>query len=166
MSGLKLSSYLRNKLLDASGASLADLLNPSAQGTLGNGSKLLIFGGPVPAGPDSATGSATLLCTIRNVTGTGSDYNLNFDTASDGVMEKLSSDTWEGTVSNAGEMDATFFRVVTHADAGTAADTTTYARLQGEIATSGQVGILSDTKLTHAGTQQIDYFSVSLPSGS
>lgn len=166
MSGLKLSTYLRNKLLDASGASLADLLNPSAQGTLGNGSKLLIFKGTVPASPDDATSGATLICTIRNVTGTGSDYNLNFDTAANGVMEKLAADTWSGSVANPGDAVATFFRVVSHADAGTAADTTTYARLQGEIATSGQVGILSNTALAHGSTQSIDYFSVSLPSGS
>lgn len=165
MSGLKLSTYLRNKLLDASGASLADLLNPSVQGTLGNGSKLLIFKGTVPASPDDATSGATLICTIRNVTGTGSDYNLNFDTAANGVMEKLAADTWSGTVVNSGGV-ATFFRVVSHADEGTAADTTTYARLQGEIATSGQVGILSNTTLTNGLTQAIDYFSVSLPSGS
>lgn len=89
-----------------------------------NGGKLQIYGGTVPAGRDSAIGSATLLREI------GSGAGINFEaTPVDGMIVKSTSENW--SAANVATGTATFYRFVTQADDGTAS--TSQVRLQGSV---------------------------------
>lgn len=115
-----------------------------------------IYSGAVPADADAAL-TGTLLCTIsNNSTGTG----INLDTvAVTGIILKLGSEVWSGV--NAATATATYYRHVAVGDTGVLS--TTQARIQGDIATSGQEMNLSSVALTNGATQTIDYYSVALP---
>lgn len=115
-----------------------------------------IYSGAVPADADAAV-TGTLLVTIsNNSTGTG----INLDTtAVGGVILKLASETWSGTVATGGT--ASYYRHVGSADSGVLS--TTQPRLQGDVATSGQELNLSSVSLVSAATQTIDYYSIALP---
>lgn len=156
--GLRLSTAMRNALLET--GSFIDTINNTAAATDTSGSKLIIFRGSVPASADDAVPSTDVLVVIENHVGS-TNYNLNFGAASGGVIAK-DADTWSGTIATAGT--ATFFRMITAADNGYAADSGhIYPRLQGEISADGTaVGTLSNTSLT-SGTQIIEYFYLSLP---
>jgi hypothetical protein len=142
---LKASTGLRNKILDT-----GSLKSTMALGFIN------IYAGTVPADADASIGSATLLCTIsNNSTGTG----LTLDTAAAGVLPKTSSETWSGV--NAASGTASFYRHVAVGDDGTAS--TTQARLQGSVATSGAELNLTSTALSSGATQNVDFYSINLP---
>lgn len=143
---IKTSTGLRNKLLDT--GSLDTVL------ALGF---IKIYAGAVPASADAALGAATLLSTISlNSTATG----LSFEAAAvNGTLSKLSAEVWSGT--NVAGGTATFYRHIAPGDDGTLS--TTQARIQGTIGTSGADMNLSSTTLSNGATQTIDYYSVTLP---
>jgi UDP-N-acetylglucosamine enolpyruvyl transferase len=143
---IKTSTGLRNALLDT--GSLKSTFN------LGF---LKIYAGTVPADADASLGSATLLCTVSvNSTGTGITFAAS---ASGGTIVKNSGEVWSGV--NVATGTASFYRLVTAGDTGGAS--TTEARIQGTVATSGADLNLTSTSLTASATQTIDYYSLSLP---
>lgn len=90
-----------------------------------------IYSGTQPANPDTAA-SGTLLVTV-SLSGAGT--GMHFETAATaGMIPKKVSETWSGTGLATGT--AGWFRIRLTTEAGTAA-TTTLARADGSIATSG-----------------------------
>lgn len=145
---IKASTGLRNKLLDT-----------SPLRTLFSYGYLLLYAGPVPSSADDAIvgGTHTLLCDIRNNdTTTGITFASS---ASGGAITKNLSETWSRAAANTGT--ATFYRLVASSDTG--ASSTTEARLQGSIGTSGADLNLTTTSLNATTVYTIDTFSVSLP---
>lgn len=142
---MKLSTGLRNTLLGS-----GNLKTTMALGFV------KIYAGTVPATADDSIGSATLLCTISvNSTGTG----ITFDAPSAAVISKAAAEVWSGV--NAASGTATFFRHVAVGDTG--ALSTTEARVQGTVGTSGADLNLSSVSLTNGATQTIDYYTIALP---
>lgn len=145
----KASTGLRNAILDTA----------SVKATLALGF-INIYSGPEPLTADDAIGSQgtnVLLCTI-SVSGGGG--GLSFDTAaSAGSLAKAPAEVWKGT--NVASGTASFYRHVAVGD--TAASSTTEARIQGSIGTSGKELNLSDTGLTVGAEQSIDHYVVSHP---
>lgn len=145
---VKASTGLRNKLLDTSPLK-----------TIFNLGYLLLYAGPVPDSADDAIvgGTHTLLCDVRNNnTTTGITFA---STASGGAITKNLSETWSRAAGNTGT--ATFYRLVTSSDTGAAS--TSEARVQGTIGTSGADLNLTTTSLVSATIYTIDSFSLSLP---
>lgn len=145
---VKASTGLRNKLLDT-----------SPLRTIFSGGYLLLYAGPVPSSADDAIvgGTHTLLCDVRNNnTTTGITFASS---ASGGSITKNLSETWSRAAANTGT--ATFYRLVASTDTG--ASSTTEARLQGSIGTSGADLNLTTTSLNASTVYTIDTFSVSLP---
>lgn len=145
---VKASTGLRNKLLDT-----------SPLRTIFSGGYLLLYAGPVPSSADDAIvgGTHTLLCDVRNNnTTTGITFASS---ASGGSITKNLSETWSRAAGNTGT--ATFYRLVASTDTG--ASSTTEARLQGSIGTSGADLNLTTTSLNASTVYTIDTFSVSLP---
>jgi hypothetical protein len=146
---LKASTGLRDAVL-ATGSIKATL----------DGGFIQIYSGPAPLTADDAIGSQganTLLCTI-SVDGLGG--GINFDAAAaSGALSKAPGETWKGT--NAVGGTAAFYRHVATGDDGTLS--TTQARLQGDIAVTGAELNLSSITLTGGAEQNIDSYSVALP---
>lgn len=142
---LKASTGLRTKLLDT-----GSLKSIFAAGFI------KIYSGAAPADADAAV-TGTLLCTVSiNSTGTG----INFaSAASAGTLAKASGEVWSGA--NVASGTAGYFRHVAAGDDGTLS--TTQARLQGAVATSGGELNLSSVALTSAATQTVDYYTCALP---
>jgi hypothetical protein len=141
--GLKLSTGLRNKLLDTG----------SLDATL-NGGKIRIFAGSAPADADAAE-TGTLIVEVSN-----GGAGVNFEAAAvAGVISKLSSETWSGT--NVATLTATHYRHVAAGDTGVLS--TTQARIQGTVSTVGADMNLSSVALVSGATQAIDFYSVTLP---
>jgi len=91
----------------------AVLVTGSVSGTLTDGF-INIYAGDVPADANASIGAATLLCTISD---NGGVDGLDFEAAAvDGVLSKLSSQTWKGE--NAATGTAAFFRYVMTGDTG------------------------------------------------
>lgn len=125
---------------------------------------LKIYSGSQPATADAAiTGS--LLCTITVSSGAwvaGSPtYGLEFGTAASGAISKASGDVWSGT--NVATGTAGYFRLYANATDDGSLDTSTYARIDGAIATSGSQLNLSSTSLVAAATLTIDTFTITFP---
>ncbi|MEO8391224.1 hypothetical protein [Polaromonas sp.] len=118
-----------------------------------------IYAGTVPATADDALGSATLLCTIsESDTGTGITFDDNV--VAPGVAQKNTGEVWSGTNVDSGT--ATFFRHVAVGDDGTSS--VVQPRLQGTVAVGGgDLNLLPNTVLTSGAGQDIDYYTVALP---
>lgn len=144
---IKLSTGLRNAALVT--GSLKSLLD---------GKVLKLYAGTVPATADAALGGATLVCTVSNdATGTG----LTFDgTPVNAVLFKTAAEIWRGV--NAATASVSFYRLEAAADAGGAS--TTEQRVQGTIGAGGGADMnLSSVALTTGASQNIDFFSIELP---
>lgn len=142
---IKTSTGMRNKMLDA---------NPFK--TIMNLSFIKIYTGSAPADADAAV-SGTLLCTIsNNSTGTGVTMAAS---ATSGTITKNASEVWSGV--NAATGTAGYYRHVAAGDDGTSS--TTQARIQGSIGTSGADMNLSSVALTSGATQTLDNYSITLP---
>lgn len=143
---LKASTGLRNKLLDT---------NPLR--TILNLGFIKIYAGTPPNTADDAISGPTLLLTIsNNSTGTG----LTFEAAAvTGSVPKKASEVWSGAAVATGT--ATFYRHVAPGD--TAALSTTEARLQGLVGTSGAELNLTTVALVNTTTYPVDSYAVSLP---
>lgn len=150
---IKLSTGLRNALVGTKGLLHADVL---AKG------EIRIYSGGVPSTADNAIDPAgDLLVTITNNAGdnTGGLAPLLFEPAANGVITKLASQTWSGTIGISG--GATYWRWVGYLDADDASPTA--PRVQGAIGLVGSDGNLSNTALVAAAVQVIDYFAFTLP---
>lgn len=123
-----------------------------------DGAELRIFAGATPASADDDCTAATLLCTIYE---DGDPMTpLHWEaTAAGGVLPKLSSEFWSGTVSASGT--ASFFRIVLPADTNAASATDN--RVQGDIGLVASDLNLSSLALTVGASQIIDSFSMMLP---
>lgn len=132
---IRLSTGAINKLLDTG----------SFKG-LFTGGFIDIYTGTQPASPNTGAGTvgATKLCTVYS---DGASAGLNFAAAAtDGVLSKLGTETWSGTMLANGQ--AGWFRLRETSDTGLS-DSTTAARMDGAIATSGaqlNLGSLTFTK--------------------
>lgn len=144
---LKASTALRNKLLDT---------NPFR--TIFNLGFIKIYDGPVPASADAALDAANhLLDTISN---NGGGTGLTFaSAASGGAITKTLAETWSGVAIASGT--ATFYRLVTPTDTG--ALSTTEARLQGSVGTSGADLNMTTVSLNSSTSYAVDAYSVALP---
>lgn len=152
------STGLRNKMLSKTGGTIA---GGSLYDVLDLG-QIMIYGGTVPATADDVIGGgSTLLVTITNAsTATGIKFE---DNASGGGLAKKTAEVWSGVVAATGT--ATFYRHIGAAEkAGTiGAASTLLPRLQGAVGVYGAELNLTNTTLTAAGTQTIDYYYVGLP---
>lgn len=142
----KLSTGMRNHML----------VTGSVKSAL-DGGVIRIYEGTEPSGADDAIGSATLLVTI-SVDGGGTGLTID-GTASGGIAQKSSSQTWEGTCVAGGT--ASWFRFSGTADAGGAS--TTEKRLQGTVGTALADLLVASTAFTAGAVRQIDSFNVAMP---
>lgn len=142
---MKISTALAKGMLDA--GSLKSLLA---------GMKLHIYAGTEPASADASLGAALLLCTVT-VDDSGTALSFNASAVSN-VIEKNSSETWQGTVINSGT--ASFCRLNLDSDTGTAS--TTQVRLQGDVGVAGRFLNLSNVGLTAGAVQSVDSLSIAL----
>lgn len=122
----QLSSALRTAMLGTQGVS--ELLT--------NG-KIYIFSGPVPATADAALDMGASHTQVAVISDAGGSGGLTFETATNGVLSKLNSQTWQGTIafdgaqSASANLPATFWRFCATGDTGrTAGGASTY-RVQG-----------------------------------
>lgn len=120
-----------------------------------------VYAGVVPAGPDEAVATATLLNTYSDADqGVGAGQGLDFAAAPiAGALGKLSGQAWTGTAVASGT--ATFWRWVLAADDGTAS--TTAVRLQGTIGGAGADLFVQTTAFVDLTEYSIDYFSIAVP---
>lgn len=141
---VKTSTGLRNAMLDTASfrAAMASFT-------------LKIYSGTEPATADAALSGNTLLVEIKNAGGV-----LSFEAAAvNGVLDKAAAETWSGVIAASGT--AAFYRLVLSGD--TEALSTTDKRVQGSVGTIGADLNLSSVALTLSATQNIDYFSMALP---
>lgn len=125
--------------------------------TLMNLCSLKIYAGAEPASADAALGGATLLCTVtNNATATGLTWEA---AATGGVLTKTLAEVWRG--SNVASGTAAFYRIVQTGDDGTLS--TAQYRIQGLCGIVGSDLNMSSTALVSAATQDIDFYSVALP---
>lgn len=144
--GMKISTGLAKAMLDT--GSLATNLT---------GMKLKIYSGTEPATADASLGAAVLLVTISDAGGAGA---LSFEAAAVGnVIEKLSTQTWQGT--NAASGTASFCRLELTSDTG--ASSSTEVRVQGDVGVAGRFLNLSSVSLTAAAVQVVDFLSITMP---
>lgn len=143
---MMISTGLAKGLLDT--GSLRDLLT---------GMVLRIYGGTVPASANASIGAATLLSEIT-VDGAGDTLSFE-DEAVGNVIEKSSSETWEGE--NVATGVATFCRLELDSDDGTTSSVA--VRIQGDVGTAGRFLNLSSTSLTVGATQTVDSLAIAMP---
>jgi hypothetical protein len=142
---LQLSTGLRNQLLDT--GSFRSIFNLSF---------IDVYAGSVPANADAAISNTKLVTYTNNATATGLTFAA---AAAAGVITKTLAETWSGTSVAAGT--ATFWRLRTSSD--TNALSTTFARMQGLIATAGGEINLPSAALLNATLYTLDTFSFTLP---
>lgn len=148
---LRLSTGLVNKLMDT--GSFKSVFNLSF---------IDIYTGTQPAAADDAP-TGTLLVTISNG---GGGTGLTFETnATDGQLEKTANETWTGTAGSAGFTSGTqtagWFRLRAAGDTGVLS--TTQARVDGAIATSGAQMNLGNLTITHGAPFVLSSASFTLP---
>lgn len=156
---IRLSTGLRASMLNVQGF----------KGAFANG-VIAIYTGTQPATADSAV-QGTLLGYVTKNAGAfaqGSPTNgLNFDTTSTGTIAKAAAETWQlgtggGTAGASATGVAGWFRLMGNAsDAGGAS--TSLARLDGSIATSGGDLNLPSVSFDVGTPVTIDTFSFTLP---
>ena len=145
---VRLSTGLRNKILDGGagggvkGAFSACFIN--------------IYTGSQPASPD--TGATGTLLGTASVSGGGT--GMTFDSAVAGVLSKAAAETWRFTGLAAGT--AGWFRLWQNGDTVTSLSTTA-ARLDGSIGTSGADLNLTNVVIAVAQVNTIDSFTITCP---
>jgi len=127
--------------------------------------KLMIYTGSPPSDPDDGVGTATLLVTITESAGTfvaGAYGNgLEFENdPTDGVIEKMSTETWQGAAVASGV--AGFFIFVGNAT-DALGSSTTLPRIVGSVGLSGADLVIGSTNIVSGRTYTIDEFTLTLP---
>ena len=145
---MQLSDELRNHLVTS--GSLKSALD---------GSVIRLYSGTVPTSAnDAVPASADMLCEVSvDDSGTGVTFESGPNA---GLLLKNAAESWEGTVAITGT--ATWFRLVAPADAGDSS--TTAIRIQGTVAVAGGDLQITNPSLSAGAIQNIDYFSVTMPS--
>jgi hypothetical protein len=145
---LKLSTGLRNKLLDT-----------SALRTIFNLGFIKVYAGTVPSSADDAIvgGTHTLLYTI-SVSGGGTGVTFAAS-ASGGSISKNGAETWQGTA--VASATASFYRLVAAGDTG--ASSTTEPRVQGAVGTAGAEMNVASTAISNGVTYTLDSYSIGIP---
>jgi len=144
---LKISTGLRNAMLDT--GSFKSLMDTCT---------LKIYAGTEPATADEPTTGNTLICEVfKDNDGL---TTLTFQSpAVDGVITKTTAEVWAGT--NAVSETASFYRLELAADDQLLS--TVHKRVQGTVALSGGELNLTSVVLTQSSVQNIDFYSLSLP---
>lgn len=159
---LKLSTGLVNQILGLAAGSPAG----KGLGELFELGVLKIYGSPRPADADS-TETGTLLCTITDASGTYTPADgtngLSFDDPASGVLSKEPTQTWSGVAVASGT--AVWYRFYPVGTSVTGA-TTTIARIDGSIGTSGADLNMSSTSIVSGATQTVDSFTWTMPQSS
>tara|TARA_Y100001956_G_C4017563_1_gene140480 strand:+ start:175 stop:618 length:444 start_codon:yes stop_codon:yes gene_type:complete len=146
---MKLSTALRNHLV-VTGSLKAAL----------DGSVIRIYNGTEPTDPDAAVPAASeVLCEI-SVGGDGTGVTFE-QGGSAGLLLKNASEVWTGTVGATSDT-ATWFRLVAPADDGSAS--TSAIRVQGTVRPAGGDMQITNPDLVAGAPQNIDYFSLVMPS--
>ena len=147
---LRLSTGLRN-----------GMLGTSAVKTLMQNGVIDVYSGVQPTTADDAeNGTKLLRITVASgafTAGTAAN-GLNFGTAADGAIAKT-SDVWSGVAIATGT--AAWFRF--YANDMTTGATTTAARFDGSVSTSGAQLNMSSTAVTSGATTTIDSFTFTMP---
>lgn len=146
---VKLSTGLRDKMLNGGAGG-------GLKGSLAGGF-INIYSGPQPLTADTAA-TGTLLGTVTE-SGDGAT-GLNFDTASGGVIAKAVLETWKFTGLAAGT--AGWFRFYP-ATGNPATTSTSEARIDGSIASSGADVNLNNVSIAVGSPNTIDLFAFTLP---
>ena len=116
-------------------------------------SKLLIYSGTQPSSADEApTGTKLVEITVN---GSG-DFNLQFEDAGDGSINKVASDNWSGTAIADGT--AGWFRLIAVGDSGVYS--TSDPRIDGSVGTANAELIMADTNITTGSVQTISVFKL------
>jgi hypothetical protein len=148
---LRLSTGLRNQLLGTN-----SFKNIMAAGVI------RVFSGVQPSSADDAE-AATVLLEITVSSGSftpGSSTNgLNFDAPAGGALAKAAAEVWSGAATTTGT--AGWFRF--YANDMTTGASTTAARFDGSVSTSGAQLNMSSTAITAGATTTIDSFTVTMP---
>ncbi len=127
--------------------------------TLMDGCTLKIYAGAVPVSADNPAGS--LLCTMT--VGNDGTTPLTFHgTATNGVVVKSQIESWSGTVSATGT--ASYYRLETSADDQTQSDV--FHRVQGNVDVAGSDMNFTSVALVQNAIQNLDFYSIVLPSGA
>ena len=143
---LKISTGLRNGMLDT--GSFKSLMDTCT---------LKIYAGVEPLTADDACAN-TLICEVFK--DNDGITTLTFQSpAVAGVITKTTAEVWAGT--NAVSETATFYRLELAADDQLLS--TVHKRVQGTVALSGGELNLTSTVLTQSSVQNIDFYSVALP---
>ena len=139
-----------------------DMLVTSPFDTLMNNGRLKIYKGTIPASPDDAIGSATLMYefTVDN----DGTTDLTFAaTATNGVIQKASAEAWQGIAQSAGDM--AFWRYYVPADTGETASTTAI-RVQGTVGTAFADLIVANVTKAISDPLTLDFFAIAIPESS
>ena len=143
---LKISTGLRNNMLVT--GSFKALMDTCT---------LKIYAGTEPLTADDACAN-TLICEIFK--DNDGITTLTFEpTAADGVVTKNVTEVWAGT--NAVTETATFYRLELAADDQLLS--TVHNRVQGTVAVAGGELNLTSVALTQSSVQNIDFYSIALP---
>ena len=145
----KISTALANHIM--AGGSVKDALD---------GFNLNIYSAPggLPASADAAIGTSdVLLCTLTvDDKGTGGTYD---STAVAGILSKLSTETWLGTIIANGT--AAYYRQVDPTDPGTAS--TSHIRTQGSVGTVNADFLVKSTVFVTGEEQRCDTCNIGMP---
>jgi len=161
-------TFATNKVANAevmpAGGFVAVAKGGSLKDTMKDG-KLMIYTGSPPSDPDDGVGTATLLVTITESAGTfvaGAYGNgLEFENdPTDGVIEKMSTETWQGAAVASGV--AGFFIFVGNAT-DALGSSTTLPRIVGSVGLSGADLVIGSTNIVSGRTYTIDEFTLTLP---
>jgi len=143
---LKISTGLRNAMLDT--GSFKSLMDTCT---------LKIYAGTEPADADAACAN-TLICEVFK--DNDGITTLTFQSpAVAGVITKTTAEVWAGT--NAVSETASFYRLELAADDQLAS--TIHKRVQSTVALAGGELNLTSLALTMSSVQNIDFYSISLP---
>jgi hypothetical protein len=148
MATVRLSMETRNGVLD-------DLATRYDNCVIG------LYGGSMPAGPDSAEGTTLLaLITVGSGAFTGgvATNGLGWESASGGSLVKATAETWSGLVLATGVV--TWARI--YANDYTTGASTTADRIDVDVATSGASINMGNTSVTLDGTATIDSATINL----
>lgn len=117
-----------------------------------------IYSGSKPTSPDNAP-NGTLLVTVSNAgTATGLTWSA---TAPAGVISKNGAETWSGTIAASGT--AGWFRIRESGDVTPNSSSTTLARVDGTVSTSGADMNLGSLTFTAAAPFVLTQSDITLP---
>lgn len=149
----KFSTGLRNSIA----------VTGSLTAALADGKLNIYKGATIPASPDDVLpGDATLMYTFT-VDNDGTTLLDFAATATNGVLLKSATQSWQGVAAAAGDMS--FFRYYVPADDGETASTTA-VRVQGTVGTAFADLIVANVTKAISDPLTIDYFGIAIPEGS